>query len=120
VGPRRSHDRFAVGALDCVGRGSAEAADRNDANRGSRHSCRVWRLRRFCDRAGVGIGRDWRCVDAGRFVGEPDVRPASVAAWAGRRILAETGRIDEVARRLGMVSLDRTARFIAFDWQVDD
>jgi integrase len=54
------------------------------------------------------------------LAGEPDVRPASVAAWAGRRILAETGRIDEVARRLGMVSLDRTARFIAFDWQVDD
>jgi len=51
---------------------------------------------------------------------EPDLRPASIAAWAGRRILADTGRIDEVARRLGMASLDRTARFIAFDWQVDD
>ena len=47
------------------------------------------------------------------------MRPASVAAWAGRRILAESGRIDEVARRLGMSSLDRTARFIAFDWQDD-
>ena len=52
------------------------------------------------------------------LAGEPDVRPASIAAWAGRRVLAETGRIDEVARRLGMASLDRTARFIAFDWQV--
>jgi integrase/recombinase XerC len=51
---------------------------------------------------------------------EPDVRPASVAAWAGQKILAETGRIDEVARRLGMASLDRTARFIAFDWNSDD
>jgi integrase len=51
---------------------------------------------------------------------EPDVRPASVAAWAGRRVLDETGRIDEVARRLGMASLDRTARFIAFDWSGDD
>lgn len=47
---------------------------------------------------------------------EPDVRPSSIAAWAGGRILAETGRIDVVARRLGMSSLDRTARFIAFDW----
>lgn len=47
---------------------------------------------------------------------EPDVRPASIAGWAGRRILAETGRIDEVARRLGMASLDRAARFIAYDW----
>jgi hypothetical protein len=51
---------------------------------------------------------------------EPDARPASVAAWAGQRILEETGRIDEVARRLGMASLDRTARFIAFDWSGDD
>jgi integrase len=50
---------------------------------------------------------------------EPDVRPASIAAWAGCQVLAETGRIDEVARRLGMASLDRTARFVAFDWQVD-
>ena len=33
---------------------------------------------------------------------EPGVRPASVAGWAGRQILEETGRIDEVARRLGM------------------
>jgi integrase len=52
------------------------------------------------------------------LAGERDVRPASVAAWAGRRVLAESDRIDEVARRLGMSSLDRTARFIAFDWQV--
>jgi integrase len=48
---------------------------------------------------------------------EPDVRPASVAAWAGRRILDETGRIDVVAERLGMASLDRTARFIGWDWR---
>ena len=48
---------------------------------------------------------------------EPDVRPLSVAAWAGREVLDETGRIDEVARRLGMHSLDRAAQLIGFDWQ---
>lgn len=48
--------------------------------------------------------------------GEPDVRASSVAAWAGRRILAENGRIDVVARRLGLKSLDRAARIIAWDW----
>jgi hypothetical protein len=48
--------------------------------------------------------------------GEPDVRAASVAAWAGRRILKETGRIDVVAHRLGLKSLDRAARIIAWDW----
>ena len=52
---------------------------------------------------------------------EPDVRPASIVGWAGRQILDETGRIDEVARRLGMRSLDRTARFIDWTWtEVDN
>ena len=47
---------------------------------------------------------------------EPDVRPGSVVAWAGCRIFSETGRIEEGARRLGMRSLDRAARFIGWDW----
>jgi hypothetical protein len=50
------------------------------------------------------------------LAGEPDVRPLSVTAWAGRRILEETGRIEQVARRLGMRSLDRAARLICFEW----
>lgn len=52
--------------------------------------------------------------------GEPDVRPASVAAWAGARLFAEGVPIDEVARRLGKRSLDRTARFIGLDWRRSD
>lgn len=48
---------------------------------------------------------------------EPDVRPGSVVAWAGGRVFEQTGRIEEVARRLGMRSLDRAARFIGFDWK---
>ena len=51
---------------------------------------------------------------------EPGVRPASVAAWAGTTILGETGRIDVVAQRLGMASLDRTARFIGWSWAGKD
>jgi integrase/recombinase XerC len=47
---------------------------------------------------------------------EPDVRPLSVTAWAGRKVLDETGRIDAVARALGMRSLDRAATLIGFDW----
>lgn len=50
------------------------------------------------------------------LAGEPDVRPASVAAWTGAEILAETRQIDVVAHRLGMHSLDRTARFVGWDW----
>lgn len=48
---------------------------------------------------------------------EPDVRPASVAAWAGRAVLDETGRIEIAAQRLGIRSLDAAARFVAFEWQ---
>lgn len=51
---------------------------------------------------------------------EPGVRPASVAAWAGTKILEETGRIDVAAQRLGMASLDRAARFIGWFWASED
>jgi integrase len=47
---------------------------------------------------------------------EPDVRPGSVVAWAGRRVFQETASIEEVARRLGIRSLDRAARFIGWGW----
>lgn len=47
---------------------------------------------------------------------EQDVRPGSVAAWAGNKIFEETGSIDEVARRLGVRSLDRAAGVIGWDW----
>ncbi len=50
---------------------------------------------------------------------EPGVRPLSVAAWVGATILARGGSIDDVARALGMRSLDRAARLIGWDWHGD-
>lgn len=50
---------------------------------------------------------------------ESDVRPGSVAAWAGRRVLNETGRIDCAARALGVRSLDRAAKIVGWNWQAD-
>jgi integrase len=50
---------------------------------------------------------------------EPDVRPLSVAAWVGATVLARGGSIDNVARALGMRSLDRAARLIGWDWRSD-
>lgn len=50
---------------------------------------------------------------------EPDVRPGSVAAWAGRQVLDKTGRIDLAARALGVRSLDRAAGIVAWDWRAD-
>jgi hypothetical protein len=51
------------------------------------------------------------------LITEPDVRPASLVAWAGTVIFEETDKIEEVARRLGMRSLDAAARFINFGWK---
>lgn len=51
------------------------------------------------------------------LAGQPDIRPVSVAAWAGRRVLEETGKIEAAAAALGMRSLDTTARLVAWDWQ---
>lgn len=48
---------------------------------------------------------------------ESDVRPASLVAWAGAAVFEETGKIEEVALRLGVRSLDAAARFIGFDWK---
>lgn len=51
---------------------------------------------------------------------EPDLRPASVTAWAGAQLLREGNPIEEVTRRLGRRSLDRTAALIGWDWRKAD
>ena len=48
---------------------------------------------------------------------EPDVRPSSVVAWAGTKVLEATGRIEDVAAALGLRSLDGAASFIGWNWQ---
>jgi len=50
------------------------------------------------------------------LAGERDVRPGSLAAWAGRRVFNETGLEREVAKALGTRSLDHAARAIGWDW----
>ncbi|MDP9224540.1 MAG: site-specific integrase [Actinomycetota bacterium] len=47
---------------------------------------------------------------------EPDVRPSSVAAWAGARKLLAGVPIDQMALMLGFRSLDRAAAFVGFEW----
>lgn len=50
------------------------------------------------------------------LAGEPDVRPMSVAGWAGRKVFDETGSIEAVALAMGVRSLDRAARLVGHDW----
>ena len=45
-----------------------------------------------------------------------DVRPMSVAAWAGRTAFDRDGDIAATAHLLGLRSLDATARMIGWDW----
>ena len=52
------------------------------------------------------------------LAGEPDVRPVSVAGWAGRRAFENGAGIGEVAGLLGVRSLDQAARLIGWDWSV--
>lgn len=54
--------------------------------------------------------------DAG-YGGHPDVRPGSLAGWAGARIFEETGRIEMVASRMGLTTLDAAAEAIGWDWR---
>lgn len=49
----------------------------------------------------------------------PGVRPASFTEHAAARIWKETGRMEAVAARLGMRSLDQVADLLAQDWRDD-
>lgn len=48
---------------------------------------------------------------------EPDVVPESVNAWLGVTVMDRTRSIEEVARTLGIRSLDTAARLIGHDWR---
>jgi integrase/recombinase XerC len=49
-------------------------------------------------------------------VGGEGVSARSVTVWAGRQVLDDTGRIEDVALRLGLASLDAAAALIGHDW----
>lgn len=55
-------------------------------------------------------------LDAAHLKSDPDIRPGSLPNWAGRQIFEATGRIDLVAKQMGLVSLDTAARSIRWDW----
>lgn len=56
-------------------------------------------------------------LDAAGLRAEPDVRPASIRAWAGVAIHQRTGRVEHVAAGLGLRSLDSAAEVIGFEWR---
>jgi site-specific recombinase XerD len=47
---------------------------------------------------------------------EPQAKPASLTAYAAMQIFDTSGSIEEVARRLGLRSLDRAAHIVGYDW----
>ena len=51
---------------------------------------------------------------------EPGViRVESIREWLAARVFAETGRIEDVALRLGMSSLDAAAHLVGYEWATD-
>lgn len=50
------------------------------------------------------------------LAGEPDLKPASITAYAGLTEFSRTGRIEDAALRLGLRSLDRAAAAVGHDW----
>jgi integrase len=47
---------------------------------------------------------------------EPDLRPASITSHSAAALFADTRRLEDVAARLGLSSLDRAAAAIGYDW----
>jgi integrase/recombinase XerC len=82
--------------------GSASLTYRGTENSESRRAHSSQAIRETLKRAGL--------------TSDPSVRPQSLAAWAGRRVLSETGRIELTAQALGMRSLDGAARFVGWNW----
>jgi len=56
-------------------------------------------------------------LDLAGVAREPDVRPASVRNWAGRRLYDAGMPIERVAQRLGARSLDSAAADIDLSWR---
>ena len=75
-------------------------------------------LRRFDELAvHLGVARNVLTRRLAALTEEPDVRPASLRNWAGRRLYEAGMPIEHVARRMGSRSLDSVASDIALDWR---
>jgi integrase/recombinase XerC len=106
--PRQAHlTTWGVEALrrrlDALADASTVAFSGSGAAAGQASTCRA--ISAVLVRAGVG--------------GQPGVRPASVAGWAGRGVFDRTGSIEAAARAMGVRSLDRAALLIGLDWSGD-
>lgn len=62
----------------------------------------------------------YHIYERANLAGDETVRTGSIAAWVGVTVFAATGDIVQVARTLGLRSLDIAARRIGWDWQATD
>ncbi|WP_405728347.1 hypothetical protein OG607_26395 [Streptomyces sp. NBC_01537] len=66
--------------------------------------------------ASVGAGFSVIARRAGLSTAKRQVRLRDVTAYRGQQVFAQTGRLSEVARVLGLTSLDAAAATIGYDW----
>ncbi len=72
---------------------------------------------RYGAQASVGAGFNDIARNAGLATGKRKVEPRDITRYVARRVLYETGQLSEVARRLGLSSLDAAAGLAGLAWQ---
>jgi len=98
--------------------GLSQVTRRLKASSGPDESLIVWRKEPKALRAACSQAVTETLKAAGLHA--PDVRPRSVVAWAGHAAFDAGAAIDDVARRLGVRSLDQAADIIGLDWREQD
>ncbi|WP_129308542.1 hypothetical protein [Streptomyces sp. L2] len=75
---------------------------------------------RYGAQASVGAGFNDIARNAGLATPKRKVEPRDITRYVARQILHETGQLSEVARRLGLSSLDAAAGLAGLAWRNED
>lgn len=75
---------------------------------------------RYGAQASVGAGFNDIARNAGLATSSRKVEPRDITRFVARQVLLETGQLSEVARRLGLSSLDAAAGLAGLAWQKGD
>lgn len=75
---------------------------------------------RYAAQASVGAGFNEIARRSGLATAARKVEPRDVTRYVARQVLLETGQISEVARRLGLSSLDNAAELAGLAWKTSE
>ncbi|MFD9790426.1 hypothetical protein ACFWXK_05680 [Streptomyces sp. NPDC059070] len=75
---------------------------------------------RYATQASVGTGFNEIARRSGLATATRKVEPRDITRYVARQVLLQTGQISEVARRLGLSSLDNAAGLAGLAWKTRD